>query len=591
MKKDLIQKWCLFTFHLRKTSLISIHFVLRYGDQSRLYRANRINKLLGNYMNWKKLFQKHILERGYDYFLEGAVTQLKTCKNEISAVVEGTYDYDVSIFFNNGIVSEMFCNCPYAEGGSNCKHMAAVLYESEEQSENSPCNSFNEIESLLEKASPETVKKFLAEALFNDSKLLLKFKAQCDYSNDNFDLRGYKREIDRAINCYSDCGYISYQYADDFIYEMESYLYDDVEKLIDRKQYKAAFDLSCLIFLKISEIDMDDSNGGLSEFGCVCLDKWNKIIELADTPIKDAIFSWLINHLDGSLVDYMEGYIESALMQNFREKKYLERKLEFTGFRLDRVDEQDIWYANYLKEHWAMLHINVMEQLNYGDDKIFEYCKGLWELSDVRDYCIDKKIKSGDYSAAIDILNESMELDIEYGGLIDKYRHKLKDVYKQIGDTQNYKKQLWHIVIESNQVNIEEYRELKAMFDRQEWLRVREEIFSSVSDNTAAPLYCEEHLYDRLLKYVLTQYGISALMHYESDLASQYPKQVLEKYEEFLQSSARNSSTRKTYKEWVDLLRRMKKIYGGEECVNKIISSWRSMYGNRPAMMQELDKL
>ena len=27
----------------------------------------------------------------------------------------------------------MYCTCPYADDGNNCKHMAAVLYEIEEQ--------------------------------------------------------------------------------------------------------------------------------------------------------------------------------------------------------------------------------------------------------------------------------------------------------------------------------------------------------------------------------------------------------------------------------------------------------------------------
>ncbi|MCM1270849.1 MAG: hypothetical protein NC247_09540 [Ruminococcus flavefaciens] len=65
---------------------------------------------------------------------------------------------------------------------------------------------------------------------------------------------------------------------------------------------------------------MDDSSECLGEFGCVCLDICNKIILNSNAALKDEIFSWLLKHLDGSVIDYMEDYIESALMQNFCEK-------------------------------------------------------------------------------------------------------------------------------------------------------------------------------------------------------------------------------------------------------------------------------
>lgn len=143
-------------------------------------------------------------------------------------------------------MTDMFCDCPYAEDGNNCKHMAAVLYAADKHPEDSigKNSEEQEIEKLLEQANPETIKSFLAETLLADSKLLLKFKSQCDFLGDNMDLKEYEREINKAINLYSDRCFIPYRYADDFINEMENYLYNDAEKLIERYKYKAAFDLS-----------------------------------------------------------------------------------------------------------------------------------------------------------------------------------------------------------------------------------------------------------------------------------------------------------------------------------------------------------
>ena len=80
-------------------------------------------------MNWQKLFASHILERGYDYYCDGAVENIEIGRDDIRADVVGTEDYEVEISLNDGKVTDMYCSCPYAAGGNNCKHMAAVLYE------------------------------------------------------------------------------------------------------------------------------------------------------------------------------------------------------------------------------------------------------------------------------------------------------------------------------------------------------------------------------------------------------------------------------------------------------------------------------
>ena len=78
--------------------------------------------------NWRDLFQDHILARGEMYFYDGAVQELHKTEHGYQAIVEGTEDYEVEIEIEEGEVCEMYCSCPYAEDGSHCKHMAAVLY-------------------------------------------------------------------------------------------------------------------------------------------------------------------------------------------------------------------------------------------------------------------------------------------------------------------------------------------------------------------------------------------------------------------------------------------------------------------------------
>ena len=145
-------------------------------------------------MNWKRLFATHILERGYDYYLENTVENIDISEDIIRADVIGSEDYEVEISVNNGEVTDMYCSCPYALDGKNCKHMAAVLYKwSEDAGEEEPAKKENTelfqpaytinaykkkvaaVEELVSGATEEEVRSFLVAVLAEEEKLLLRF--------------------------------------------------------------------------------------------------------------------------------------------------------------------------------------------------------------------------------------------------------------------------------------------------------------------------------------------------------------------------------------------------------------------------------
>lgn len=74
-------------------------------------------------MDWRNLFQAHILDRGYHYYCEHAIEDVEFGDDIMWATVYGTQDYEVEIRFKQNEVIDMDCSCPYAECGNNCKHM------------------------------------------------------------------------------------------------------------------------------------------------------------------------------------------------------------------------------------------------------------------------------------------------------------------------------------------------------------------------------------------------------------------------------------------------------------------------------------
>jgi len=233
-------------------------------------------------MNWKKLFAKHILARGYDYYLENAVENMDISEDIIRADVIGSEDYEVEISINNEEATDMYCSCPYALDGRNCKHMAAVLYEWTENQEEKeaekvvnsdlfqPIESMNAykkkvaaVEALVGGADKADVRSFLVAVLMEDEKLLLRFHNTIKKQVTRDDINNYIRQVDMIADRYLGRNrFISYYEADNFISELEEMIDQDVRQMIDNDNYLSAFEVMNYIFVLIGDVDMDDSDGG-----------------------------------------------------------------------------------------------------------------------------------------------------------------------------------------------------------------------------------------------------------------------------------------------------------------------------------------
>ena len=71
---------------------------------------------------------------GQAYFECGQILEMDAAGTVVRAKVCGSQEYEVEIHRVNGRIEQMYCDCPYAEGGENCKHMAAVLVALENSS-------------------------------------------------------------------------------------------------------------------------------------------------------------------------------------------------------------------------------------------------------------------------------------------------------------------------------------------------------------------------------------------------------------------------------------------------------------------------
>lgn len=566
-------------------------------------------------MNWKKLFAIHILERGYDYYCDDAVENMEISDDIIRADVIGSEDYEVEISLSNGEVTDMYCSCPYALDGRNCKHMAAVLYEwsengaEEKKDEENAINTdlfqpaytvkshkkkLTAVEGLVSGANEEDVRSFLAAVLAEDEKLLLRFYNIINKQVTREDINNYIRQVDIIADRYMGRNhFISYYEADGFISELEEIIDEDVRRMIDNGNYLSAFEVMNYIFVLIGDVDMDDSDGGTGMLADRIYQLWLELLVKVSSKEKRKMFDWFTSHLDGSVIDYLEEYIEQIIMGEFEEKEYEQAKLDFIEDMIARSERKDSdWSRDYGVGKWAVRYLEMLQEKKASDEQIEEVCKRYWKNSSVRRYYVDICMKKKEYDHVLQILDECILLDKQYRGLISEYSEKKKEIYLLQENKSAYIEQLWKLVLEHEAGDLELYRELKKQYTADEWLVKREEIFGKLPAYAhVEKLYKEEKLYDRLLVYVLNSPGLYALQEYEKVLKKEYPEQILNKYNDEVSKMAVHTSDRKNYTHLVSLLRKMQQIKGGSKLVEQIVAEWKIKYKNRPAMMDELRKL
>lgn len=127
-------------------------------------------------MKWKYMFSNVILQRGRQYYERGRVQAIMHNGNRFQAEVVGSVPYEVEAVLQEGKTPYLSCECHYAEDGSYCKHMAALMFA---------------IEDMELPAFSENKKKKRKVSVKKERKLVYPFKAkdQNDEEYRYFDIR------------------------------------------------------------------------------------------------------------------------------------------------------------------------------------------------------------------------------------------------------------------------------------------------------------------------------------------------------------------------------------------------------------------
>lgn len=554
----------------------------------------------------ERFIQPQILERGLNYYDEGAVDSLEETAAGYKATVCGTEEYCVEIEVTGGDrVHDMYCDCPYAEDGHYCKHMAAVLYAIEGGMHEAVTkkdiwekigDSRQELQDVINHISEEELRRLAMSLAENDTALRNHIMTQYSEVVDEKQVARLKMEVDRIAYENSDrSGFVDWRHASDYVRAMNIFLHEKVQALIDNGHYMQAFDLTNYVFYCIGNQDMDDSDGGSGWVADNCYEYWQQILNQCSDEEQSQMFQWFKAHQNGYVVDFMEDYVSDFLMDEFHDTELLEEKLAYLDEAIQKAgtdtDSGKFYSTHYGYVRNILQRIQVMEQLGYTEQEIREYRRQFRHFSDIRKMEIREYLEQKDYNNAISVLKESKELDAKYAGLVSDYSSQLIEIYEKIGESDAYREELEYQVFNCSQSKLDYVNRWKALCSDEEWVHYRDKIIAS--DKSRAILYDfleAEGLYKRLLDELVSVGYLPLLDRYEHALKKANPEQLRDAYISLIRQEAGGVADRKRYKELVKYLKKIMKYPGGKDCAKEIAADWRAMYYRRSAMMDELKK-
>ena len=540
---------------------------------------------------WKNMFPPHIWQRGVDYYRDGRVLDLHCRNSEVTAQVEGSETYTVSVTFNKARdgITDYFCDCPYGEDGTPCKHLAAVLCAVQDE----PKGPILEVK---DKYTVEALVGLLPESQMRS--LLIRFAEGDSHIREVIQLTAtnelpqtqknqWEADLGELADSVSDRhGFIDYEDASEYCDALVEYMNDRLPDLLFAGKTMDAFQLTWLTFQTGVEQDMDDSDGGLSVLASFCMDAWSQILEQADLEEQREILHWFTAHY--ASLDLGKMFLDEYLYDAPWKDGIGPELLSF----LDRQIQECLKNENsqYRLEDLIVYRVKWMERLGKSEEEQEQYFAQYHYLPRIREIKISQAEQSGDWVTALALLEESREIDKDKPGLVAKYSTQMIEIYEKTNKRELLLKELRDYLYGFRQDDLVYALKLKALLTPEKWAAERGRLLNSTTMRSQVySLLEQEQMYEELMQTIEKNTDIYALERYERLLKKSYGQRCLNAYVTHLQDAMGRAYNRKAYWSVIQTLKKVRKYPDGKETAKGLADCWRAKYPRRTSMLDELN--
>lgn len=537
---------------------------------------------------WEKLFAPHILQRGYDYYKRGAVVSLEFLDDEISANVMGSELYSVKTRFEHDGIAVWHCTCPYAEDGTPCKHLAAVLYAAENVEWNpNPAGAVERIEEMINSLDADTLRSLLLRIAKTDRRAAELVRLASEPVSDET-LEQCKVHVDRLLaRAHREDKFFEYGAAHSDMLQLEAYILDTAGTMLDAGQIWEAFQFTVYSLCAASGNEVHDSDGTFSNLTDTCFKLWEEQIAEAPSALQREIYTWLRDSYT-TASDFCRKYFLTAQLELFTDPEYTRESISQLDAMINaaQANGRDNWYI----EDLVLKRLELMERLKLPSDEIrrFENCHN--SLPAVRDRIIRRLFDEENYEEAEKLLLEGKTLYPKNLSPCAHYSRQLIALYEQTNQPDKLLGELIYQVFEFAQADLKYVEKLKNLVPISQWTSLRDRLLgeNTLSDELREELLDMEEMYEKLLDLVIYQENFPALDRWEAVLAPRFPERYAGAYLRCIDKFMTFSTRRDDYIYAINRLKRLHTYPGNPDV--ELAEHWKATYPARRAMLDELGR-
>ena len=564
--------------------------------------------------HFEEYIDEPILKRGLSYFKKGLVHEPAEIRpGDYEAVVEGSEDYTVKLSIRNGVITEHSCDCPY-DMGSVCEHVAAVIFYLEQEeleltqntkkgsTKKAKASSFKpskrktiaqQVDDLLDKVTLDELTLFVREQATKDSLFRDLLLASFAQYNPNESKALYAKQVKAPIKvARGKYGYINSSGAK-YISKEISPMLSLAERYLNQGNHKSAFFICTAIMDELISalLCADDREGAL---GNAIYAAYNTLSAIASEEpsegIRRLILKYCFTSFDQRTFAGWDWHI--GLLQLAACILDTEGEVEEIFKRINSIPESDEYE---IKEVQKIKYCILLEKKE--TEVAQRYLEQNIDNPSFRARAIQDALDQKDYEKATALANDGIEQDSGYRGLqIDWYDWLLKIAESQ-KDPERIILYARYLLLESHNPKRDYYQILKETVPLEQWTDFIETIIQEAMvhkpyyrADLVASIFIREEWWSRLLELVEKEYTLDQLTKYEKYLVKHYPSELADLYAKRIIRYVKDRVGRDHYRTACRYIRRMIKL-GARDKADAVISQLRHSYGQRRALMEELDKV
>jgi hypothetical protein len=223
-------------------------------------------------------------------------------------------------------------------------------------------------------------------------------------------------------------------------------------------------------------------------------------------------------------------------------------------------------------------------------------------LPEIRKIRLKKLISPKQYEIALSIIDEGIILAEKknHSGTVNDWKDEKLSVYRLMENNDKVI-ELAEDLFVNGRDSMKYYHILKTVISTEKWADYLDKFLSEsekqkrwgIHGHVLAQIYIAEEYWDRLMNYVEKNIQLgkyNSLGEYEPYLKPRYPERMLTFYRTQITDYAAKNMGRDHYRYVAGVLKTMKKYPDGNEMVNALLAQFKSVYFNRRAMMEELER-